>query len=318
MVFLDARTLGDVDNLQLIEAEGRLDIYDDTPQELLLSRCRGKEVIIVNKIYLGAEILSKLPDLRLICIAATGINNIDLDYSEKHGIEVMNVAGYSTNSVAQSTFTTLLYLIGRPAYYDAFVKSGAYENSGCFTHHGRPFQELHGKVMGIIGLGAIGKQVARIATAFGMELIFHSSSGKNSHPTYRQCTLHEILEEADVLSIHAPLNAQTKNLICYRELCRMKPGAILINMGRGGIVNETDLARALDEDRIAAAGIDVLSQEPVGPNHPLLGLKNPDRIYISPHMAWASIESRACLVKKIAENIISFKQKSEEAQPLRP
>jgi lactate dehydrogenase-like 2-hydroxyacid dehydrogenase len=247
--------------------------------------------------------MKQLPDLKLICVAATGINNIDLNYARDNGIEVRNVAGYSTDSVAQLTFTMLLYLINKPYYYDNYVKSGAYSRSGSFTHHNEPFWELKGKRMGIIGLGSIGRQVARIAESFGMEVVFYSTSGRNNHITYKRFDLDDLLKSSDVVSIHAPLNNQTRDLITYEKMKLMRPCAILLNLGRGGIINESDLARALNNNLIGAAGIDVMEQEPIHPDNPLLKLYDREKILITPHMAWASKESRELLVEKIARNI---------------
>jgi glycerate dehydrogenase len=228
---------------------------------------------------------------------------VDLNYAENNGIDVKNVAGYSTDSVAQLTFTMLLYLINKPHYYDTYVKSGAYSRGNSFTHHGEPFWELKGKRIGIIGLGTIGRQVARIAESFGMEVVFYSTTGRNNHISYKRFELDDLLKSSDIVSIHAPLNNQTRDLITYDRMKLMRPCAILLNLGRGGIVNEKDLAKALNENIIAAAGIDVMEQEPINADNPLLKLFDKEKILITPHMAWASKESRELLVEKIARNI---------------
>jgi lactate dehydrogenase-like 2-hydroxyacid dehydrogenase len=303
IVFLDKKTIGKVDNLKILSKLGNLEIFESTEPGQVVERCQGKEIVIVNKVELNEEVMRQLPDLKLICVAATGVNNIDLNYTENNGIEVRNVAGYSTDSVAQLTFTMLLYLVNKPFYYDTFVKSGAYSRSGSFTHHDEPFWELKGKRMGIIGLGTIGRQVARIAESFGMEVIFFSTTGRNNHISYKRFELEDLLKSSDVVSIHAPLNSQTRNLITYEKLKLMRPCAILLNLGRGGIVNEKDLARALNENVIGAAGIDVMEQEPINADNPLLKLFDKEKILITPHMAWASKESRELLVEKIARNI---------------
>ena len=303
IVFLDKLTIGKVDNLKLISKLGHLDTYESTEPEQVVERCQGKEVVIVNKVEMSAAVMKQLSDLKLICVAATGINNVDLNYAGNNGIEVKNVAGYSTDSVAQLTFTMLLYLVNKPYYYDSYVKSGAYSRSNSFTHHSEPFWELKGKRLGIIGLGTIGRQVARIAESFGMEVIFHSTTGRNNHISYKRFELEDLLKSSDVVSIHAPLNNQTRDLITYNRIKLMRPCAILLNLGRGGIVNEKDLARALNENIIAAAGIDVMEQEPINADNPLLKLFDKEKILITPHMAWASKESRELLVEKIARNI---------------
>jgi len=303
IVFLDQKTIGKVDNLKLLSKLGHIDTYESTEPEQVVERCAGKEIVIVNKVQMSQAVMKELPDLKLICVAATGVNNVDLNYAENNGIEVKNVAGYSTDSVAQLTFTMLLYLVNKPYYYDTFVKSGAYSRSNSFTHHNEPFWELKGKRMGIIGLGTIGRQVARIAESFGMEVIFYSTTGRNNHISYKRFELEDLLKSSDVISIHAPLNSQTRNLITYDRMKLMRPCAILLNLGRGGIVNEKDLARALNENVIAAAGIDVMEQEPINADNPLLKLFDKEKILITPHMAWASKESRELLVEKIARNI---------------
>lgn len=303
IVFLDQKTVGKVDNLKLLSKLGKLDTYETTEPGQVVERCKGREIVIVNKVEMTEEVMKQLPDLKLICVAATGVNNVDLNYAGNNGIEVKNVAGYSTDSVAQLTFTMLLYLINKPYYYDTYVKSGAYSRSGSFTHHNEPFWELKGKRLGIIGLGTIGRQVARIAESFGMEVVFYSTTGRNNHISYKRFELDDLLKSSDVISIHAPLNNQTRNLITYDRLKLMRPCAILLNLGRGGIVNEKDLAKALNENVIAAAGIDVMEHEPINADNPLLKLFDKEKILITPHMAWASKESRELLVEKIARNI---------------
>ena len=303
IVFLDQKTIGKVDNLKLLSKLGKLDTYESTTPEQVVERCKGKEIVIVNKVFMTEEVMKQLPDLRLICVAATGVNNVDLNYTDNNGIEVKNVAGYSTDSVAQLTFTMLLYLVNKPYYYDTYVKSGAYSRSDSFTHHNEPFWELKGKRLGIIGLGTIGRQVARIAESFGMEVVFYSTTGRNNHISYKRFELEDLLKSSDVISIHAPLNNQTRDLITYERMKLMRPCAILLNLGRGGIVNEKDLAKALNENVIAAAGIDVMEQEPINADNPLLKLFDKEKILITPHMGWASKESRELLMEKIARNI---------------
>lgn len=303
IVLLDAKTIGKVDNMKMISKLGELDVYETTPQEQVVERCQGKEIVIVNKVKMTAEIMKQLPDLKLVCVAATGINNVDLNFADNNGIEVKNVAGYSTDSVAQLTFTMLLYLLNKPFYYDTYVKSGAYSRSDTFTHHKEPFWELKGKRLGIIGLGAIGRQVSRIGESFGMEVVFFSTTGRNNHISYKRFELDDLLMSSDVVTIHAPLNSRTRDLITYEKMKLMRPCAILLNLGRGGIINEKDLARALNDNLIGAAGIDVMEQEPINSDNPLLKLYDKEKILITPHMAWASKESRELLVEKVARNI---------------
>jgi glycerate dehydrogenase len=308
IVFLDASTVGTVDNLKLLRKLGKLDLFEKTLPEQVVERCMGKEIVITNKVAITAEIMDQLPDLKLICVAATGMNNIDLDHAAKKGIQVKNVVNYSTDSVAQLTFTMLLQLVNRPFYYDHYVKSGAYAKSDSFTHHAEPFWELRGKRMGIIGLGTIGRQVARIAESFGMEVVFYSTTGRNNNINYKRFELDDLMKNSDVISIHAPLNEKTKGLINYEKMKLMRPCAILLNLGRGGIVNEHDLARALNENMIGGVGLDVHEHEPIQPDNPLLKVYDKDKMIITPHIAWASKEARELLIQKIAQNIESYQK----------
>jgi len=308
IVFLDIKTVGNVDNLNLLHKLGNVQMFDHTMPEQIVERCAGKDVIITNKVMINREVMDALPALKLICVAATGVNNVDTDYAGQTGIEVKNVVAYSTDSVAQSTFAMLLFLLNRYSYYDAYVKSGAYSRSDIFTHHGPAFWELAGKRFGIIGLGNIGRRVAKIAEGFGMEVVFFSTTGRNNNINYKRFDLDTLLKTSDVVSIHAPLTDSTRNLITYSKLKLMRSCAILLNTGRGGIVNEADLARALNENVIGAAGIDVLEKEPVDPRNPLLKIYDKEKILLTPHIAWASKESRARLIEKIAKNIEAFKR----------
>ena len=302
IVFLDAATLGDTP-LTPISALGELVCYANSTAEEALQRVKDAEVLIVNKVKVTRELLSAAPALRLVCEAATGVNNIDLDACAERNIPVRNVAGYSTDSVVQATFMHLLSLFGDAPYFDAKVKTGSYSRSGLFTDVSRPFIEMTGKTLGIVGMGAIGRQVARIATAFGMRVIYFSTSGTNHCKEYPAVSLDVLLSESDAISIHAPLNERTAGLLGAAELKRMKPSAFLVNMGRGGIVDEEALVRAVDDGAIAGAALDVYTAEPLPLDHPLLYCTHLDRFRFTPHTAWASEEARARLVAGIAANI---------------
>ena len=308
IVFLDKKTIGEVTNFNLLHKLGNLEVHDNTASEDVVSRSQGKDVIITNKVAIDKDMMEALPELKLICAAATGMDNIDIDYARQKGIKVKNVVSYSTESVTQSTFAMLLHLLNRTEYYGAYVKSGAYSRSDIFTHHGPPFWELNGKRLGIIGLGDIGRRVARIAESFGMEVVFYSTTGRNNNINFKRFDLETLLGTSDVVSVHAPLNDSTVDLITMDHLRLMKPCAILINTGRGGIVNEADLSVALNENLIAAAGIDVMTEEPIPTTHPLLKVVNKDKILLTPHFAWASMESRARLIEGVARNIEQFKR----------
>jgi len=308
---LDAKTLGEDAQLSVFDRFGTVEIYAETRPDEVVERIKDVDVVITNKVVLKEETLKDASKLKLICVAATGTNNIDLDYALKRKIAVTNVAGYSTMSVLQHTFAMLFYLMESLHYYDKYVKSGEYAKSSIFTHHERPFHELYDKTWGIIGLGAIGKAVANAAQAFGCKVVYYSTSGKNNNSQYERVELESLLKESDIVSIHAPLNNSTKGLIDYNRLRLMKRSAVILNLGRGGIIKEDDLARALDEGLISGAALDVLENEPVNSDNPLLGIKNSERLFITPHIAWASIEARKRLVDEIALNIEAFTQGKE-------
>jgi len=306
IVFLDCSTVGKLSRIDRLNDFGDLIKYEKTDIGERFERTRDSDIIITNKVVIDQQVMDQAPRLKLICIAATGMNNVDLKYAKTKGIRVMNVENYSTYSVAQSTFAMIFYLLNHSRYYDDYVKNGKYAKSPIFTHHGRVFYELKDKIFGIIGLGTIGKSVARIAEAFNCRVIYYSTSGKNKNPDYMRVGLDELLSTSEIVSIHAPLNDRTKNLIGYTEIKKMKSRAILVNVGRGGIVEEAGLGKALDENLIYGAAIDVLSKEPIEKNNPLLKVKNKDKLLITPHIAWASEESRTLLMDKIYDNIKTF------------
>ena len=305
VVLLDAKTLGDDLDISSLESFGTLTVYQTTSPEQTLERIKMADIVITNKVVISANIMEETPNLKLICIAATGMNNVDLDAAKHKGIAVKNVAGYSTKSVVQHTFAMALYLLEKMAYYDAVVKNGSWTESGLFTDVSHPFYEIAGKKWGIIGLGTIGQEVAKIATAFGAEVSYHSTSGKNLDHAYPHQSLENTLKECDIISIHAPLNDDTYNLINKTNLPYMKEDAILLNLGRGGIINETDLASELDR-RVLYAGLDVLEQEPLALDNRLNKVMHQERLLITPHIAWTSIEARKKLLEGIVENIKVF------------
>ncbi len=302
IVFLDAATLGDT-SLEPIRRLGNLITYPtSTPQEAL-ERVKDADIIITNKVKITASLLDAATRLRLICEAATGVNNIDLEAAASRNIPVKNVAAYSTDSVAQLCFTQLLNLVSMPEKYDTFIKSGEYSRSGLFTDMRFSWHELAGKQMGIIGMGSIGQKVAAIAQAFGMKVCYYSTTGIAHCKTYPCLDLKTLLLTSDVVSIHSPLNAITANLITAKELSMMKPTALLLNMARGGIVNEQDLAEAISSGQISGAAVDVFSTEPLPLNHPYMHTLHPERLLLTPHVAWASTEARERLIAAIAANI---------------
>jgi glycerate dehydrogenase len=302
IVFLDADTMGDV-SLAPIERYGELVCYGRSTADEALERVGDCDVLIVNKVRVTPELIDAAPSLKLICEAATGVNNIDLDYAQAKGIPVRNAVGYSTDSVVQATFMHLLSLAGNSPYYDEAVKSGNYSNGGIFTDVTVNWTELSGKKMGIIGLGNIGYKVARVAEAFGMQVSYFSTSGTSHCKEYPSLPLDELLSQSDVVSVHAPLNERTSGLVGRRELGLMKKTAIIINMGRGGIIDESALAEALDTGALHGAALDVFCTEPLPADNPLMKVRFPQRLRLSPHVAWASVEARARLVDMIADNI---------------
>lgn len=302
IVFLDAGTMG-TSSLAPIESQGELVAWPNSTPEESVARVSDCDVLIVNKIKVNDRLLDAAPRLRLVCEAGTGINNIDVDACERRGVLVRNVAGYSTDSVVQETFMHILNLLGNGAYFDDVVKSGAYSRSGLFTDYSRPFIEMTGKTLGVIGLGAIGSKVARIGTAFGMKVVYYSTSGTSHSTEYPSVPLERLMRESDVISVHAPYNERTAGLVGEKELRMMKPKAIIVNMGRGGIVVEDALAKVIDEGVIGGAGLDVYSVEPIPADHPLLHTRHPERLSLTPHVAWASIEARERLIQSIADNI---------------
>jgi glycerate dehydrogenase len=305
IVYLDTYPLQGV-GLDPIARLGELTGYDDTPQELAVERARDADVVIVNKVRLTRRQIDALPRLKLICVSATGVDNVDVEYAASRGIPVKNVAGYSTESVAEATFGLVLALLRNIVYYDRYVKDGSYSAGGRTFHTARAVAEIGGKTWGIIGLGAIGRRVAALAEAFGAAVAYHSVSGIRRQEKYPEMPLDELLAAADIVSLHAPLNDRTQHLIGAGELKRMKPSAILVNMARGGLVDESALARALDEEWIAGAGTDVFAVEPIEAGHPLLKIKNPDKLILAPHSAWTSLEARRRLVDGVARNIQDF------------
>lgn len=302
IVFLDAGTMG-TSSLAPIESQGELVAWPNSTPEESVARVSDCDVLIVNKIKVNDRLLDAAPRLRLVCEAGTGINNIDVDACERRGVLVRNVAGYSTDSVVQETFMHILNLLGNGAYFDEVVKSGVYSRSGLFTDYSRPFIEMAGKTLGVIGLGAIGSKVARIGTAFGMKVVYYSTSGTSHSTEYPSVPLERLMRESDVISVHAPYNERTAGLVGEKELRMMKPKAIIVNMGRGGIVVEDALAKVIDEGVIGGAGLDVYSVEPIPADHPLLHTRHPERLSLTPHVAWASIEARERLIQSIADNI---------------
>ena len=310
IVFLDAATMGTTP-LTAIERLGEFERYDNSTAEEARQRVRDADVAIVNKVIVDQAFLDAAPRLKLVCEAGTGMDNIDAELCRRRGVAVRNVPSYSTDAVTQHTWMLILALAGRIFHYDSYVKDGRYTRARLHTDSDHPYTGLTGKTIGIVGMGAIGSKVARIARAFGMRVIYYSTSGTSHCTEYPSVPLETLLREADVVSIHAPFNDRTAGLIDYDGLCLMKPTAFLVNTGRGGIAVEADLARAIDEGKIAGIGIDVFVEEPLPSDSPLLNTKHPGRVILTPHVAWASEETRQSLADGIAGNIRGFLDNKE-------
>lgn len=306
IVFLDAKTIGEDIDLSGFDALGEVVKYGFSTAQEARERSKDADVLILNKVQVNEQTIGEADHLKLVCVTATGTNNLDKEYLDKRGIAWRNVAGYSTESVAQHTFAMLFYLLEKLPYYDNYVKSERYVNDVSFTHFAKAFHELSGMTYGIIGLGNIGRRVADIAKAFGCRVIYYSTSGRNSQPGYERVSFDELLEQSDIVSIHAPLDENTLGLMNKEAFAKMKKSAILLNVGRGPIINEADLAEALNNKTIAAAGLDVLSVEPMQEDNPLRGIKDSERLLITPHIAWAGVEARNRLMGIILGQIKEF------------
>lgn len=309
IVFLDRKTIGEDIDLSGYERFGEVVMYDFSYPAEVPDRVADADIIVLNKTRIDEKTIGTAKNLKLVCVTATGTNNLDKEYLAARGIEWRNVAGYSTETVAQHTFSLLFYLLEHLPYYDEYVKSGRYAGDRLFTHFEKNFHELNGKTWGIIGLGAIGHRVAKIACAFGCNVQYYSTSGKNHDSLVKEVGFDELLSTSDIISIHAPLNSDTENLINAKALAKMKASAILLNLGRGPIVNENDLCEAIDNNVIYAAGLDVLSEEPMRKDSPFLKLKQKDKVFITPHIAWASVEARVRLMKIIEDQIEEWLKK---------
>lgn len=308
IVFLDAKTVGDDMDLSGFDSLGEVVKYDFSTAEEARERTRDADVVILNKVLINETSIGEADHLKLVCVTATGTNNLDKDYLEKRGIAWRNAAGYSTETVAQHTFALLFYLMEKLRYYDDYVKTERYVDDIMFTHFSNTFHELSGKTWGIVGLGTIGRRVADLAAMFGCRVIYYSTSGKNNQPGYERVDFDTLLGISDIISVHAPLNENTEGLMNAAAFAKMKSSAIFLNLGRGPIVAEQDLADALNAGVIAAAGLDVLSAEPMSSDNPLRKIKDSERLIITPHIAWASLEARVRLMKTVEDQVRGYFQ----------
>ena len=301
IVFLDEYSIAGCD-LSSITSQGDYVAYENTRKEEVVERLKDADIAITNKVLIDGEAMRQLPRLKLICVAATGMNNVDLDTARELGIEVKNAVGYSTTSVAETTLASALALARNIVYFNEYFHDGRYAKADRAFSYDRLTFEIRGKRWGIIGMGNIGREVARLATAFGCEVRYFSTSGVKRNEEYEAMELRELLEWCEILSVHSPLNERTRGLVGLEELKAMKPSAIVINVARGGIVDEAALAEALDNGYIAAAALDVFSVEPLRQS-PLYDIKDKYRLLASPHNAWSAVEAIDRLIECVAENI---------------
>lgn len=306
IVFLDAKSVGDDIDYSNYHSLGEFVTYDFSSPEQIPERVADADVIITNKCLINEASIGAAPNIKLVCVTATGTNNLDKEYLDSRNIVWKNVAGYSTESVTQHTFAMLFYLLEKLNYYDNYVKDGRYANDTLFTHFAEHFHEVKGMTWGIVGLGAIGRRVADVAKVFGANVIYYSTTGKNNQSDYHRVDFDTLLSTADIISVHAPLTEETQGLMNLEAFEKMKSTAIFLNVGRGAIVVEEALAYALENNLIAAAGLDVLCEEPMSQNCPLLKFQDSKKLLITPHIAWASVEARTTLMKFVFENITTF------------
>lgn len=303
--FLDADSLGGGLSMDGFADFGTFHPYSSTAPDEVAARIRDCEIVITNKVVIPPEALAGSA-VRLIAISATGANVVNLDWCREHDVAVANVAGYSTASVAQHTLVLVLGLLESIPYYDRYTKDGRYQKNPWATHLRAPYRELAGKNWGIVGLGNIGAAVARLARAFGANVLYYSTSGMNRNPNWERVSLADLLTRSDVISLHAPLNERTEGLIGAAELAQLKPDTILCNVSRGALVDEAAMADALNRGALRGYAADVFSTEPPPADHPLLAVKDPERLLMTPHMAYCSTEARETLVRELYENIAAF------------
>lgn len=306
IVVLERNSVGADVDVSCLEKYGNVTYYANTLADQVAERIAEAEIIIVNKAPLNEHTLKDAPNVKLICLFATGYDVVDIGYCHKRGIKVTNVVNYCTSAVAQHTMMLAMMLAEKAAYYDDYVKSGAYGAQKRFSNFDQTFHELDGMTWGIVGMGNIGRRVAGLATAFGCKVIFYSASGNSTCTEYPRVDFDTLLREADILSLHCPLSDRTRGLIDKDAFDKMKKTAILINVARGSVVNTQDLYQALVEDKIMAAGLDVLEKEPIEASNPLNQIKDSTKLIITPHMSWASTEARTRLVSEVAKNIEAF------------
>lgn len=306
LVVLERNSVGTDIDVSCFERFGEVIYYPNTVAENAAERVKDADIVIVNKAPMNESTLNSAPNVKLICLFATGFDNVDLAYCKSRGIKVANVVNYSTAAVVQHTLLLALALEEKLAFYDDYVKSDTYANQDRFSNFDRPFGEFEGKTWGIVGMGNIGRGVAKVAQALGCKVIFYSASGKSSCTEYERVEFDDLLAQSDILSLHCPLSDRTRGLMNKDAFAKMKRTAVLVNVARGPVVDTQALYEALTEGQIAAAGLDVLEKEPITKDNPLGKIKDSTKLIITPHMAWASTEARERLVDEVSKNIQAF------------
>ncbi len=311
IVILERNSVGTDVDVSCYEKLGDVTVYDNTVERQVAERVRDADIIISNKAPLYENNLQDAVHVKLICLFSTGYDSVDIAYCRKRGIRVANVVDYCTAAVSQHTFAMLFYLLEHLRHYDDYVKSGEYGAQDRFSNFDLPFVELAGKTWGIVGMGHIGKKVAAIAQNFGCNVIFYSASGNSTCTDYKRVDFETLLTTSDFISLHCPLSERTKGLIDKDALQKMKKTAILLNVARGPVIDNGDLYWALQNEEIAAAGLDVLEREPISSDNLLGRIKDSNKLLITPHMAWASTEARIRIVKEVYQNIEAYLQGKE-------
>lgn len=311
IVILERDSLGSDIDVSCYEKFGNVTIYGNTVERQVAQRVKDAEIIMGNKAPMNEQTLRDAAHVKLICLFSTGYDCVDLAYCKSRGIRVANVVDYCTDAVCQHTFAMLFYLLEHLRHYDEYVKSGAYGEQERFSNFDLPFTELQGKTWGIIGMGHIGRKVASVAQAFGCRILFYSASGKSTCTEYERVDLDTLLSAADFLSLHCPLSDRTRGLIDKDALVKMKRTAILLNVARGSVIDNGDLYWALQNGEIAAAGLDVLEKEPITSDNLLGRIQDSNKLLITPHLAWATIEARTRIVEEVYRNVEAYLQGTE-------
>jgi len=306
IVMLDRNSIGMDINVELFQKLGEFKEYNTADVETTKEYIKDADVLVFNKTVMNENLLKDAPNVKLLCVTATGYDNIDVPYAKSRGIAACNIKDYSTPAVVQHTFALALSVLEKIRYYDEYVTSGKYSEQLGFSHFEEKYFELKGKTWGIVGLGNIGRGVAKVAEAFGCKVIFYSASGTNNTTDYERVDFDTLLKESDILSLHCPLTDKTRELMNLEAFKKMKPSAVLVNVARGPVINDADLCQALKEGMIAGAGLDVLSKEPMEKTNPLTEIMGTNKLLITPHMAWASVEARTRCMEEVYKNIEAF------------